>query len=62
MKAALRRNFTALSAFLKKLESFHTSTLKAHTQEKIIKISSEINKLETREQLKKLKKKQELVL
>jgi hypothetical protein len=63
MKAVLRGKFIALSAFIKKLQSSHTSKLKVHMitlgkkkqtnthgsrMQEIIKLRAEINQLETK--------------
>jgi hypothetical protein len=63
MKAVLRGNLTAQSAFIKELERSHTSNLTAHLealeqkeantpkrsrQQAIIKLRDEMNKLETK--------------
>ena len=65
MKAVLRVKLIALSTCIKKVETFHIISLTAHlkaleqkeahspmrrTQQKIIKLRAEINKLETKNQ------------
>ena len=73
MKSALKEKFIALSAYIKKLESSHTNKLKLHLkavgvkkaniprrngrQEIIVKFRAEINQLETKRIIQRIKKK-----
>ena len=69
MKAFLRGKLIALSAFKKKLERTHTSSLKAHLksleqkeanspkrsrQQEIIKLRTEINQVETKRTIQRI--------
>ena len=65
MKAVIRGKFIALSASIKKLESSHTSNLKAYPKPlerkkneastSIIKVMAEINQLETKTKIQRMK-------
>ena len=71
MKAVLRGKFVKLSVFIKKFETSHTSNLTTHLkaleqkkantpkrsrQQEIIKLRAEINQLETKRTMKRIKK------
>ena len=76
-KAVLRGKFTAIQAYLKKIETFQINNLTLHLQElekqqqtkprvsrrkEIIKIKAELNDIETKRTIQRIKKIQEMVL
>ena len=77
MKAVLRGKLITLSASKKKLEKEYPSSLTAHLkalgqkeanslkrsrQQEIVKLKAEINQVETKRTIQRIKKKKELVL